>query len=211
VRRSYFCSTVNRFGTQIDAVNSYPCRSYGGLAMEEYEQLVERCRKHRVNELITNASINHAGVLFENLFKAARSIPSSEEKAMMIQCGNALPEFYAQFEQVAKEVMDSGVALRVLLCDHSHGASTNSFLKMVAKHPKGAVRVRGAECDDSIHFVVVGTSAYRVETDLDSVQAFANFNEPVVASHLIKMFERHWAVATPLFVDSVVSGDVAFA
>lgn len=163
--------------------------------MLEYRQLVEKCRKQRLDQVITNASASHAGVLFENLFIAAKSIPSGESKEVRIQCGETLAPVFKNFVSVASEVMNSGVKIRLLIDSHDVLRAGDGFVRAVLSHPNGDVRPLSSEADRSIRFATVGSSAYRLENDHMTVEAVANFNDPAVSSQLIELFDSNWALS----------------
>jgi hypothetical protein len=163
--------------------------------MDEYEKLVERCRENRTSKRIENASITHARVLFRNLFTAALNIPEDEPKVVLIQCGTALDTFYSDFVDNVTNVMNSGVHVWMLVSDGSIDCSAHRFLSVVDKHPKGHLRYMGEGSDERFHFVVVGSSAYRIETNTSNIEAFANFNEPVLAAFAKDIFDRNWLIA----------------
>ncbi|HEY5070895.1 MAG TPA: hypothetical protein VII63_02585 [Caulobacteraceae bacterium] len=164
--------------------------------MTEYESIVEKCQKNRINRRITNTSIDHAAVLYKYLFIAAEAIPGDEPKTVRIQTGDARADFYEPLVRQAKQVMDSGVTINLMVSYREADVQANKFLAAVNDNPRGEVRIN-SERDVSIHFAVVGQSAYRIETDLDTFQAFANFNEPIIATRLIGLFDPAWDTAVP--------------
>lgn len=160
--------------------------------MTDYATLVRECREQRKNWVISNASLDHAAVLFENLFAAALAIPEGEPQTMVIQSHHAMIPFYSRYLKAAKAVLDRGVKIRVLIVDHTVSIEDNPFLTLVDRHANGEVEILHADADGSIDFVVVGNSVYRLEDNIESIKAVANFNDPVVASLLNAKFEDHW-------------------
>ncbi|HEX3918354.1 MAG TPA: hypothetical protein VHW60_13535 [Caulobacteraceae bacterium] len=163
--------------------------------MSEYERIVEKCRRDRINRRISNTSIEHAAVLFKHLFIAAASIPESEPQEMRIQTGDAHPAFYESYVDCAQRVMGRGVNIRVILTDSKADIAGNAFLSTVLRHSNGDVRTSGSQEEPGIHFAVVGSSAYRIEVDLDTFEAFANFNESIIAHRLIGIFDQEWVAS----------------
>jgi hypothetical protein len=166
--------------------------------MQEYKNLVERCRKGRLNQVIKNDSISHAGILFDNLFAAAEALPEGEPKEIKVQCHEALSIFYQRYLSAAKNLLDSGTKIRLLVADRNVNPNSNAFLNLVSNHKNGEVRRLGAGANSAINFVVVGNSAYRLEGDQKTVSAVANFNDPISSGVLSGMFEQHWKSATPI-------------
>lgn len=166
--------------------------------MLEYRQLVEKCRKYRLDQVITNASASHAGVLFENLFIAAKSIPEGQPKEIRIQCGESLAPVFKNFTAVATEVMNAGVKIRLLIDSHDVLRAGNGFVRAILAHKNGDVRSLSTAADRSIRFAVVGASAYRFENDHNTVEAVANFNDPAVSAQLIELFDSNWDLSPAL-------------
>jgi hypothetical protein len=165
--------------------------------MLEYRQLVEKCRKQRLDQVITNASASHAGVLFENLFIAAKTIPDGQQKEVRIQCGETLAPVFKNFASVATEVMNLGVKIRLLIDSHDILRAGDGFVRAILAHKCGDVRALSSTADRSIRFATVGTSAYRLENDHSTVEAVANFNDPAVSAQLIELFDSNWSISPP--------------
>ncbi|HKY19031.1 MAG TPA: hypothetical protein VJL82_08865 [Rhizomicrobium sp.] len=163
-----------------------------------YATFVEKCRTDRINWVISNASIDHAAVLFENLFAAALAIPKGEPREMRIQCHQALIPFYSKYVTAARNVLEEGVDMKILVADASVRVEDNPFLQTVsACTNKAQIATLGKDADGSIDFVVVGNSAYRLEDNTETIQAVANFNDPLVSAILIEKFDENWALSVP--------------
>lgn len=163
--------------------------------MEEYRTLVERCRRLRLESMISNASSNHASILFENLFAAACDIPAGEERAVRLRTHTAAAEFYDRYCTEAKAVMDRGVKVSVLLDDDAALETPNAFLQEVIGHQNGEARAVNST-DPVWRYMIVGNSAYRVEVNADNYEAVANFNDPSLGAFLTHKFNREWIASS---------------
>jgi hypothetical protein len=166
--------------------------------MLEYSALVEKCRKYRLNQRIENASASHAAILFQNLFIAAKEIPTDEPKEIVIQCEEPNITFYERYASTIQGLMDSGVGVRLLVGAAHKALDQDKFLRAIDTHKSGDVAFMNSTADVSVNFIVVGQSSYRIENDSKEMQAVANFNDPVVSTLMRQRFERHWSTRTAL-------------
>jgi len=164
--------------------------------MLDYKKLVEKCRRLRLSEVISNTSIQHAKIIFQEMFEAANEIPKDQPKQLFIQTHEALASFYMDFVGPAAKLLDSGIDLRVIICKRPKDIKANPFLQMVAS--RNAVRLLESGESQPINFVVVGNCAYRLEKDPSRFEAIANFSDPVTAAFLARLFEQNWSKSVPL-------------
>lgn len=166
--------------------------------MMEYRTLVETCRKRRLDSKISNSSPMHAGILIENLLQAALDIPDGEDQVVRLRSRTVDAPFYAPHQTAIMQVMDRGIKVRVLLEDEHALGSPNGFLRTVVEHEHGAARVVRPGSETLLRFIVVGSSAYRVETNSDTFEAIGNFNDDALGCYLSQRFDTKWVVADAL-------------
>lgn len=166
--------------------------------MMEYRTLVETCRKRRLDSKISNSSPIHAGILIENLLQAALDIPDEEAQFVRLRSRTVDADFYSPHQLAILQVMDRGVKVRVLLEDAHALETANGFLRTVVEHEHGDARVVRPGSETLLRFIVVGSSAYRVETNSDTFEAIGNFNDQVLGCYLTQRFDTKWALADNL-------------
>lgn len=174
--------------------------------MKEFEDIVADCQKHDRNQYISNASISHAGVLVRNLFAAALR----RKKNVAILTGELYAPFYDQLIEKASILLEEGIKIRVLVIK-ADKLSDNQFADLLLGVDSESIKVASDEDQDQMHFILVGDDAFRLETDADTMEAMANFNDPWIGGNLSIKFERCWTSAIPLGSESSNRGLVTAA
>ena len=159
------------------------------LAEDEFTKRVIRCREDNSPDIIENASIAHAAVLFKQLLIAAKD----RREPVVIVSGEFMPTFYAPLMDDLKAAMKGGCKVRgIALVEDEATLKDNGFYQLLKA--SGCARAKRLS-DDVLHFICVGKSAYRVELDEDKKTAKACFNDQggTITSVLTGMFDSYWA------------------
>jgi hypothetical protein len=161
-----------------------------------YKQLVDRCARERLDQVIPNSSAEHARVLIIKLFETAR------QRAVIIS-GRLVDTTPDGCEVYGfKEVVDSarqflkrhGTNLEIILEDPIDLGDKNRFLKTIVddRERQGSVTIHPETgCVSSTrtpHMMASDALAYRMELDNEKVQAFANFGDSTAANLALEMF-----------------------
>jgi hypothetical protein len=165
-----------------------------------YRQFIERFAESQLNQRIPNGKPAHAAVLFETMFKKAKD-------DVRIFTGDLSREAYGTPEllQSAKDAVRRGVRVQILL-QHKKDLAWVVAQPLIestmynGKLPANIdVRCATAPYSDSTkHFAVMDHIGYRWEWNHKECKAFANFNEPGVASDLARTFDRAFSAADRL-------------
>lgn len=149
----------------------------------EFEKLVEKNYKGRTTERISNGSLEHAKILVKYLFRLA----IEEKQDVKIMTGSLQADFYDNFSAEAKNLLNQGNRISVIsLCQPKCGR----FFDAVKENPRGSIAIAGEKMESIPHFVLVGNSAYRLETDDYRKSAIGVFNNTDVGSFLAEMFDE---------------------
>ena len=159
------------------------------VTLSDFQSKVEYSRKHKSSDILLNASTDYAAILLENLFEFARE--AADE--IQILSGSLFPNVYDKLVPHITNALNDGCSVRVIvLCDLAHVAQTQ-FYKSVKGHERGQVVTLGQEAGRHNHFVVVGNSAYRLETDDSASTAIASFKDSNgIVPQLKNKFEKLW-------------------
>lgn len=157
--------------------------------IKSFSEIVERARSKHENRMISNASIEHAGILIRALLVDAVETGSS----VKIVTGNLKAPFYSPMADLAKDVMNAGGSVEIIVEDAHAELAGNAFYEAVQAHPnpRNRVMILNADVYKSVsHFVVSGKQCCRLETDHEASEAIANFGDTELASALLDIFTR---------------------
>lgn len=162
--------------------------------MDEFEKMVRECRIKELPRVIENASIEHALTLFENLFDMA----IEKSRDVRIVSGCLTEGFYSKLIDRALKAMDAGINVKVVVLDPSHlEKDKNTFYKTIDGHRHGEVSTLSLKTEHYMpHFIVVGTEAYRLETDDKKKTAVACFKDSAIAPQLVNLHKRLATIAS---------------
>lgn len=153
--------------------------------MKDYLQVVEECRKELLPRRISNASIEHAYVLFDNLLE----LSLDKNLSVKIVTGCLEQPFYEQLENKIKAILEKGIGIDIISLCTKEKLSHNSIAKIVSEHKNGSVKVLKADGEyHQQHFILVGDRSYRIEFSNKNKIAEANFNNELVGEFLQKQF-----------------------
>ena len=154
--------------------------------MKDYTKVVEECRKNLIPRKISNASLEHASVLFDNLLQLA----IDNKLPVKIVTGCLEKPFYEKISNKVKDVLESGNRVDIIALCNKEKLQHSDLAKMVNEHTHGSVKLLSADKEhNQQHFILVGDKSYRIEfSDRDKI-AEANFNNELVGEFLQGEFE----------------------
>ena len=165
-----------------------------------YRQFIERLADSQLDQRIPNGKPAHAAILFETMFKKAKD-------TVRIFTGDLLREAYGTQEllQSAKSAVERGVRVQILL-QHKQDRAwmvAQPLIETVMHNGRlpSNIEIRCAiepYSNSAKHFAVMDHVGYRFEVDHAHCKAFANFNEPGVASNLARAFDAAFSTAVGL-------------
>lgn len=165
--------------------------------MDEYSQLVRALALKRDGQPLYNASIDHASVVIENLFKSAR-------RKIDILSGDLNPRVYGRNEVVQEAMLflisNPEHRIRVLLeKDLAEARKLHPFFKMFSEFANVELRIAPSELQEmyTFHFVVVDKDCYRFESNKNLPAATAAFGDSDGARNLSGIYERLWNGSEP--------------
>lgn len=163
--------------------------------MDDFEKLVERARSKRENRMISNASIAHAEILLRAIFVTA----IEDRTTVKISTGELHAAFYGKLFKEARQLLDSGGMIDVVVENPDQLTSDNAFLNLVASHENGRVFALAEEMRGRVsHFALTGDRCYRLETDHEAREAIANFGDKELAEMLHGVFDLLLEISDPL-------------
>ena len=141
-------------------------------------------------DIIENASTEYAAILLDNLFAYAKD---EKVKDIRIVSGRLFRGVFDKLVDQVKAVLDAGCSVKVITLCPSSEVEKTPFYETVANHEHGDVASLGKDTNSEKHFIVVGDSSYRLETDDNVSSAIASFNDRNGAVPLLKKkFEELW-------------------
>lgn len=159
-------------------------------SLGEFQARVEFCRRHKLPDILVNASTDYAAVLLENLFAFAKDEHESE---IRILSGCLFSVVYDKLVGKVTDALNAGCPVRVITLCPSAEVEHTPFYKAVRDHARGSVMSLGLDINSERHFITVGDSAYRLETDDRASTAIASFNDKNgVVPQLKSKFEGLW-------------------
>jgi len=151
----------------------------------DFDKLVEQCLEKNRDQVIHNASMEHAKILFRTLLRAAET----DAESVKIVTYNLNNNFYGDLVDVGESCLESGGTFEVVVLNPDADLSDNSFACMVKRHTNGTIIQIVEALNDFAHFIVVGDKRYRFETDHGQTKAVANFNDSSVGEVLVERFD----------------------
>ena len=151
--------------------------------MSDFKKLVAYCRKHDRTRTIWNASRDHATVLFEALIEEA----VIQREDIKITTGNFDPAFYGLLKESIIGAMKKGVGVEVIVETPNVDLSGHPLAEAIKSQGGHVYTSRTKE--DFPHFILVGKSSFRMETDHDQTKAMASFDNSIMGSFLLSNFD----------------------
>lgn len=158
--------------------------------MDSFTKLVEKCQRHSLYRDIENASWQHALTLFKYLLKEA----AEQQKSVYIVSGSLNNDFYNELYSLSKDYLEKIVSHKtkrefkiIILKDEKNtDLSNNEIASFALKN--GSLQFHDKQ--KSPHFILIGDSSYRFETDHDHTKAIANFNDKKTGKILKLIFDN---------------------
>ncbi|VAW89966.1 hypothetical protein MNBD_GAMMA18-2288 [hydrothermal vent metagenome] len=151
----------------------------------EFRELVKDCSKNNKNQIIHNADIDHAKDLFSELLSCA----IEHRKPVRLVSGSLNDDFYGSLANAAEKIIAAGLAFEIIVTDSNVDLGNNRLSNVVKKTNKGLVLQAKKTLSDCAHFIVVGKSRWRFETNHEQTKAKANFNDPEIGSMIVHRFD----------------------
>lgn len=159
---------------------------------DEFVKLVERCAAKLENQMIFNASRDHALFLYQKLFEVAERT----KEPVKIFSRKFEPDFYDKLVTNIGTLLDKNIPVSLISECPVSELVNNKFVNAVKNHQNGKFKARSMVDANSLHFILVNGSRYRYETDPNTMSARANFADPVAGSIIENQFNQMWATAT---------------
>lgn len=160
--------------------------------MDEYSYLVRTLALKRDGQPLYNASIDHASLVIENLFKSAR-------RKIDILSGDLNPRVYGRNEVIQEAMLflisNPEHRIRVLLeKDHADVRKMHPFFKAFSGFANMKLRIAPSELQKmyTFHFVVVDEDCYRFEGDKNLPAATVAFGDRNGARNLSGIYNYLW-------------------
>ncbi|MBA5249834.1 MAG: hypothetical protein FE834_09975 [Gammaproteobacteria bacterium] len=152
--------------------------------MDDFKKLVETHYKRNSSETISNGSVKHAKVLVEYLFRLAEE----KGKNVSIVTGSLEKSFYETFTEAIEKILKNNTVSII----SENAWDDSSFASAIKKSEKGFIKIfkPNEEIQSPPHFILVGNSAYRLETDDKLKIATASFNRPAIGEFLELIFKE---------------------
>lgn len=162
-----------------------------GTQLEQYRDLVMDAAKSKNGDPIYNASLEHAAILVENLFKVA-------ERDVNIFSGSLNPRVFGGskvLDRAAQFLGRSGSKVRIIVENEADiDIEDHPFLKRF-KDTDDLELVRldkDLSEKTAYHFIVADSDSYRFEKNKSKPAAVASFGDAPGGERLSTIFEKLW-------------------
>lgn len=153
--------------------------------LENYRDSVKKLRKLKLE--ISNPSIEHAGVLMEELLDYA----IEEKMPIKLVSGCLKGDFYQSLISKFKKALDKDIHIDVLVeCDEEKNIENKELLSLLKDNANSSITAI-PKSDKIINFLLIGNSAYRVETNKEYKTAKGHFDNKIVGGFLEIEFEHY--------------------
>ncbi len=156
--------------------------------MCEFVKKVRQYQEQEVNRAIEHASLSHTVEVLRNLFRLAAK--QGEPVRIVTGCLNA--SFYNELtDELSQYLASDQAAIEIIVLNPEADLYGNEFAAAVISSGKGKISqvTKGGYLATHPHFLLVGSRAYRYETDHEQTKAVANFNNPDIGSLLNRLFD----------------------
>jgi hypothetical protein len=154
---------------------------------DDFAKLVERCRTHKLADIIENTSVQHATILMRGLLKHA----AAEKTNVQIVSGKLFPGVFELLVPTLQDALDNGCKVEVVTLCPEEDLEGNEFYSTLMHHPNARAYVAGKQQKEYTHFLLSG-NAYRLEVDDGTKKAYASFNDQdgILPAYLSDIFAR---------------------
>ena len=172
-----------------------PVRAKGeNLDRRRYAQFVEKCRRRRVSTIIPNSSVSRATIVIRNLLIMA----AEEHSPIRLLSGELTRDVYEPLVPDLEAALEAKCDIRIVTHRNTNELRGNRFYETIRARDPHAIRSLNIPLDTHSHFMLVGTTAYRMEVDDTTREATACFNDTteILIPALQLKFEEAWSGAT---------------
>lgn len=156
----------------------------------QYTGMVREYGANDSPEVFENASIGHALEIAKALFDSAER----HAEDVRIVTGCLLVPFYDQLVKHAERVLAKASITVIVYASRDDEIVNSEFCKTVMVHDRGEVLFYPD--GSGAHFILVGDSRYRLESDDSRATAFACFNDRRFGKFLLNVFRGTRMVMT---------------
>lgn len=165
------------------------------MDLKQYREHVKKLAAQRVGEPVYNGSADHATVIVENMFAAARN-------HIRVLTGDLDAKVYGTLrvvERARQFVAHDGHRLEILVESASFN-STHPLIEAVANESNVSIREIPADLSARIgfHFMTADDDCFRFEREKNTHAAVAAFGDVETARHLNEIFQHVKTVSTEL-------------
>ncbi len=172
--------------------------------MDNYREFVKNLANNKISKEFLNKDQNHALEVFENLFNMAKSEIRIFAASL---CENENPDYVVNSPRyiiALSNFIERGGILTILLNHYDKiRAYRSNLMRRLAYYSisteyKELIKVHSTDiklhftsdlAKNEVHFTVIDSLAYRIETNIEERAATCNFNNPSTAESLIKTFD----------------------
>lgn len=154
--------------------------------MKTYEEIVEEARKSNSSRVITNNAPSHAKILIKSLLTSARK---NSENVKIISGAFYKGVYDDDVANDFEETLKDGVIFDVIISDADENDLAENPVYNVLKKNGARVRLAKGVFEHIPHFVLVGSSRYRLEADPSKISAIASFNDSDTGEAIDGLFQ----------------------
>jgi hypothetical protein len=156
----------------------------------EYARYVQHCRRHQRSDIIANTAYVNAQFIMGQLLLLALD----KHYDVRLLSGKLDNKTYNSLMPVFQRVLDAGNKIKILILSTHDSLQENDVYTLISEHANGRYQVLNEQPDSMMHFMLVGDTAYRVEFDDTTKQAYACFNDKdgLVVGHYMNLFKEKW-------------------
>jgi hypothetical protein len=152
---------------------------------ENYRKAVKKAKELKME--IKNPSIDHAGILMDELLQYA----IDEKLPIKLVSGCLKKDFYANLSDKFREALDAKCKIEVLVeCDKDDKIENKELYKILNNSENASIHTI-KEDNSVIHFMLIGDSAYRVETSKEYKTAIGHFDNCSIGELLLNRFNKY--------------------
>lgn len=175
--------------------------------LTKYARYVRYCRRFQIADIITNTAYVNAQFIMEQLLLLALK----KQSIVRLLTGRLENNTYNPLSPLFRRVLDAGVKIKILIMTtDGENLTKNEVYDIVTSHKNGRLHILNQRPDSILHFMLVGNSAYRVEINDTTKEAYACFKDKdgLVIDHYMNLFKEKWNEAEENKKDDDVRGSV---
>lgn len=158
------------------------------MEIDRYRDVVNRLAVDKVNSRFSNKGPEHASVVVDAMFRNATS-------SIKLYTGQLNTAFYTSdnvFEALRSFLQDKKGSL-CILSERTPDAEAVEKIKALTADTHLSLHVlnKTTQALPLGHFMTADNMSYRLELNDEAREAVVNFNEPLIATTLNKLFDTH--------------------